>query len=70
MFALIFLAMWAHTNAVAPLPIVRMDDLNACRKLGTILELQAPERYASHPDGQPTAIHWWCVETDTRGGVV
>ena len=67
MFALIFVAMWAHTSGVHAPPIMQMHDLDTCRALGVMLEAQSAERYAGHPDGQPTAIHWWCVETDESG---
>ena len=69
MFALNFAVMWAHTSTMHVEQPMQFFSEEQCKAVGVMLEAAVPQRHAGNPRGQPTAIHWWCVETD-EGGVI
>ena len=70
MWALVFVAMWAQTGmAIAPHPMTSETE-EVCVAMAKAKVVQVTRFYRNHPDGLPTAIHWWCVPTNEGGGAI
>ena len=69
MYALIFTVMWANHGGMHLEPPAQFFTREQCVKVGELLEESVPQRHGADPRGMPTAIHWWCVETN-EGGVI